>query len=560
MSRTSTLADLSPAGGPAAPAIAPPQGRRLRAMVLPGLVVASAALLLLLTAGQALRPHTGVQVAAVIVRGTPIVMEGAAEGRGEGSPAGREAGRAAAAGNGPPTSGAPGVVAAGWLEAEPYVTAATALTPGVIAAVHALEGDTVRADQVIAELVDDEAALALARAEAMLAQRRAARASARAELEAAEAAFAEPVDLERRVQMAAARLAEAQAALAQHPALVEIERLNVTQLEEEAARQQRAQETRAASEIELIRAERLAASARAQFEAVTAEAPLLEARVQAARAELRAAERTLDLRIDDTRRRSQAAAMLALAEAQEREAEAMRDDAALRVTRMTIRAPQDGIVQRRLRKPGDIVGPHMDDPHGAHIMYLYDPARLQARVDVPLADARHVRVGGAVEIVAEVLPQRTFRGTVLRVTHEADLQKNTLQVKVRLDDPDPLLRPEMLVRARFGAQSGRVAARPESSHSGEDARSEAASGEGLFVPPHAAAAVREGRVLVVDARRGHRGVARQRVCVLDPPGSDGWHRVRSGLQPGDLIIVAADGDIREGRRVRITSMEEGIVR
>jgi multidrug efflux pump subunit AcrA (membrane-fusion protein) len=52
-------------------------------------------------------------------------------------------------------------------------------------------------------------------------------------------------------------------------------------------------------------------------------------------------------------------------------------------------------------------------------------------------------------VVVEVLPDTTFRGEVLRVTHEADLQKNTLQVKVGVSDPSPLLRPEMLTRVKF---------------------------------------------------------------------------------------------------------------
>ena len=39
-----------------------------------------------------------------------------------------------------------------------------------------------------------------------------------------------------------------------------------------------------------------------------------------------------------------------------------------------------------------------------------------------------------------------------RILGEADLQRNTLQVKVSLLQPDPKLRPEMLCRAKFFSQ------------------------------------------------------------------------------------------------------------
>ena len=54
---------------------------------------------------------------------------------------------------------------------------------------------------------------------------------------------------------------------------------------------------------------------------------------------------------------------------------------------MTITAPISGYVQRRLKAPGDKVMPGGDNPGSAHVLSLYDPKKLQVRVDVPLADA-----------------------------------------------------------------------------------------------------------------------------------------------------------------------------
>jgi HlyD family secretion protein len=91
----------------------------------------------------------------------------------------------------------------------------------------------------------------------------------------------------------------------------------------------------------------------------------------------------------------------------------------------------------------------MDDMDSSTIARLYQPDRLQARIDVPLEEAAGVFPGQAVRIRSGFLPDQTMQGVVSRITGEADLQRNTLQVKVSLKDPDPRLRPEMLCRAEF---------------------------------------------------------------------------------------------------------------
>ena len=89
-----------------------------------------------------------------------------------------------------------------------------------------------------------------------------------------------------------------------------------------------------------------------------------------------------------------------------------------------------------------------DNPKSAVIVEIYDPEELQARIDVPL------RGSIAADWTAgypdpDLLPDTKFTGEVTRIAGEADLQRNTLQAKVRLDEPDSRLRPAMLVRAAF---------------------------------------------------------------------------------------------------------------
>jgi len=144
-------------------------------------------------------------------------------------------------------------------------------------------------------------------------------------------------------------------------------------------------------------------------------------------------------------------------------------------------------------------------------------------VDVPLASVGGVREGQEVEVRSEVTGAAAAKGVVLRVQRESDLLKNTLQVKVRLLDPDPLLRPETLVRARFLAPPGTDGAPVE-----------------LFRVPRGA--VRNGGAVFVLHPDGARRVAVEKVAEVDADVI-----VRGPLTPADLVIL---DPVAEGERVQ----------
>ena len=505
--------------------------RRSRtAVIVPLAVVALTALVVGWSAWPTVRPVRTVHV-------TQAVFERTEEPRDAGITGDRHAG-----------TGRVGtaVQAPGWLEAEPYYVAAAALADGVIERIEALEGDRVRAGQVIARLVSTDAELKLGSAQAELAVAEADLALAEAELRAAETDWNEPVERERAVEAGRAALAESDAEVAQLPSLIAAARATLVQYEEELSRAERSRAGQAATELEVIVARQRVEAQRATVESLEALGPRLAARSERLRADLRAAERNLALRVEERRRLDAARASVDKARGAVERAKVARDEATLELERMVIRAPIDGFVQRRLKAPGDKVVRMMDDPHSVHVALLYDPDRLQVRVDVPLADASHLFVGQRCEVVVEVLPDRTFEGEVLRITHEADLQKNTLQAKVRVLDPSPLLRPEMLTRVRF-------LPRGESAQSGDAAP---AGGQGrVRVPVHALHTHHGGvQVWAVTNRRGDRGIVRS-LHVQRESEADGWAVVSGPLQPGALLVLDADG-LREGQRVRFAARAE----
>jgi HlyD family secretion protein len=485
----------------------PAPGRRWKTRVLlPVAIVAATAGVLLYAAGDTLRVATSVRVVPAVVKAGQVVSAGQVVAQ-----------------------------APGWVEADPFPIAVSALTDGVVEDVLVLEGQSVQAGQVVARLVADEARLALARAEAELAQRRAELAAAEVALTAAQSNWDHPVELVRRLATAEAARAEKQAELDRWPAELAAEEALAAYYEAELRRVTPLHESGQASEIEYIQVRQRHEQQQAVVAATRARKPILVAQLAALDAEVAAARENLRLRIADTQALGQAQAAVEQARAMVAAAEAARDEAALRLSRMEVRSPADGVVMNRLVSPGSKLMLNADNPQSAQVVRLYDPRRLQVRVDVPLGDAAKVGVGQSAEIIVEVLPDRVFAGRVTRIVNEADVQKNTLQVKVAIEDPSPELKPEMLARAKFFSSA--------TDEGGQTA-------ERIFVPAallhHATGG--QAHVWLADQARQ---VAVLRTVTIGRGRLDGWVEIETGLQPGDRLIADPPADLRDGRRVRV---------
>ena len=553
----------SPLDSDGGPVRVPRPARRWGTRVaLPAAILTTAAGVLAYGARDALVPARLVEVAPVIVKtaaspgpGEPARDDGVEASNHGANTQADNVERAA------PMMGAMMVQAPGWVEAAPYAVAASALTDGVIADVLALEGDAVEAGQIVARLVAEDAELEVRDAEAALAQREAELVAARAELDAARRTWDHPVERVRAVAAAEGRLAEARAELERLPAIIERETAALARLEDQWRRVENALADEATSEFEATRLRLEVQSQRAEVEATKREQALIEARVAQEEAELAAARENLELRIEERRALDLAEAAVAGTEAMVLEARAALDAARLRLERTEIRAPIAGRVMARLKEPGDKVMLGGDERQSAQILRLYREGQLQVRVDVPLADAAGVSVGQTAEIGVEILPDRVFRGEVTRVTHEADIQKNTLQVKVKVLDPSPLLKPEMLARVKFlpftaSGDDGADAGHPDRAMGGGGTAA-AASPYRLFAPAaalhaseaNAGAGNSAGAWIVVDRRRG-KGVAEFRTLRLGAARGGEWREVIEGLQPGDLLIVSDAAGLDPGERVR----------
>jgi RND family efflux transporter MFP subunit len=349
------------------------------------------------------------------------------------------------------------IQAPGWVEADPFTVYAAALTEGVVEEVLVLEGDRVEQGQPIATLNSDDARIMQERARAAL-------------------------------QLAERRLATARAAhLAIEPEIAAA-RASLRALADEHRRK-----------AALVDDGAVAAGPVARLAIALDAAEAGIARLEARREVLDAEAQSADAAV--------AVAAAGLAEAD------------LARSRTVIRSPMDGVIMERLASPGSLIR-FSGDSHASHIVHLYDPARLQVRADVPLADAAGVGIGHPAEIVVDVLPNTTFSGEVTRLVHRADLQKNTVEAKVRIDDPADLLKPDMLARVRI--------LQPPADNQDSATRLV----DRAFVPEEAI--LPDGSIMTISAD----GRAQQTAITLGESIVDGWREVTSGLSHGDRVILS----------------------
>ncbi|MGB0743268.1 MAG: efflux RND transporter periplasmic adaptor subunit [Opitutales bacterium] len=388
--------------------------------------------------------------------------------------------------------------ASGWVEPDPLMLRATALYSGVVDVVHVLEGERVEKGQLLATMVDDDAKLDLQTAQAALGEAKAAYLSHEAQCQAAEAFL---VSKKREVSAAHARLEE---------------------LVDESNRLSDIGPT-GVSEGSIKQAALRVKSQKAVVESAEAKEDEAEAALRSSRSSLKLAEAVV----------------------QRADAELGRRQLALERTR--ILSPVDGRIQRLFAAPGKKRILAMDDPESATIATLYQPDKLQARIDVPLEEAAQLVIGQPVRLRSTLLSDRIFKGRVTRIDGQADLQRNTLQAKVQILDPADQLRPEMLCRAEF-LSSG------QGSGMGSGGSSASSGRVALYVPESAIILERDQSIVWALDASGER--IEQREMRLSQERREEHVRVLEGLRPGDVVVNNPSADLEAGERVIGTKVKD----
>ncbi|MEZ5965240.1 MAG: efflux RND transporter periplasmic adaptor subunit [Planctomycetota bacterium] len=387
-----------------------------------------------------------------------------------------------------------------------YVVAArraalSADTPGRIVELNVTEGSVVKKGDVVARLYSDEYRAALERARADLRTAQAAVQRARAAHELAQARVA-----------SSQRLRDAtRAGLAEAGATAQLAQTRLARTEDLVGRGVQAQDA---------------------LDEATASRDAAVAAQEAAAARLAAAE--VDV-TDAEQQVAVAAGDLAVAEAQGNAATAGVELAQATLDKTEVRAPFDGVVVLKDAEVGEVVSPNSQGGSNARgsVCTMVDFGSLEVQADVPETALAAVRLGGAAEVFLDAFPEAAYHGRVDRVWPTANRQKATVEVRVKLLEPDDRLRPEMGVRVVFLP---------------DDAPAEPSAGgeAGILVP--------EASVVEVSGKSGvfllERDVARFQAIELGER-KNARVEVRTGLRPGQRIVLDPPDSLQDGDRVLV---------
>lgn len=206
----------------------------------------------------------------------------------------------------------------------------------------------------------------------------------------------------------------------------------------------------------IAQSETAAANVRAARAALLqAQAEETDAKAQLGRAQDLLARKFVSAASVDTAkaRADRASAAVANARATIAAAEATARNAAVQVDYTVIRAPFDGVILSKSANMGDLVTPFSNaaESKGA-VVSMADMSTLEVEADVSESNLAKIRVGQPAEILLDALPDTRFRGRISRMVPTIDRAKATVMTKVKFDEIDPRILPEMSAKVSFLSQ------------------------------------------------------------------------------------------------------------
>jgi membrane fusion protein (multidrug efflux system) len=187
---------------------------------------------------------------------------------------------------------------------------------------------------------------------------------------------------------------------------------------------------------------------------------------------------------------------------------------------LRITAPFDGVVTERLVHPGALVGPGADPV----LLVIQEVAHLRLVVAVPEENAGGVVRGARVEFRVSAYPERTYAGTVARMSHALDQKTRTMAVELDVFNRDDTLSPGMYTSVKWPVRRSKAS---------------------LMVPKTSVVTTTE-RTFVIRDREG-----RAEWVNVAKGAADGESIEVSGdLKAGDMVVRRATDEIREGNPIR----------
>jgi len=193
-----------------------------------------------------------------------------------------------------------------------------------------------------------------------------------------------------------------------------------------------------------------------------------------------------------------------------------------------IKAPVTGTILERNVEKGEFVTTGFVGDKGAkgYVVSEADLMDLKVELDINQNDFAKLASNQKGIVTTDAYPDRKYKGMIDEISPEANRSKATVQVKVKVLNPDEYLRPEMNATVAFYNEQPAAAA---------------GSTQHVLVIP--AAAIQDGNVyLVLD------GKAHKRTVVAGGTTARGVV-VKSGLIGGEDLILNPPPDLKDGQNV-----------
>ena len=195
------------------------------------------------------------------------------------------------------------------------------------------------------------------------------------------------------------------------------------------------------------------------------------------------------------------------------------DFARLQVANASVRSPIDGVVSARLTEPGQLAAP------GTAVLRIVSLKNVYFEAQVPETDVASIRPGLPTPVRVDAYPNKVFYGRVARVYPTASTTSRNFIVRVVLDNSGGQLRPGLFARGAIVAERRR----------------------GIVIPKDALL-TRDGKTTVFVAQTGDTAKLRSvKVGVQTAETAE----VRSGVQPGERVVVAGQEALENGGKIRI---------
>lgn len=363
--------------------------------------------------------------------------------------------------------------------------------PGRIQRVLVDVGQRVKAGEVLIELEQAELAAQVRQAEAALI---AAQAGSRQAISAAET----------QVQVASGQYEAAQALLRQAETGLQSATDNLERIKDLYAK-------RAATKQQLEMAQTQADVARAQVESARAGVASAKSGLEGAQRNLNTVKAVVRVGRDETPTAGEAAVI---------QAEAALELARAQLANAVIKSPVEGVVSFRNADPGEMASP------GVPLLGIVSNRRVHVEISLTEELMGKVREGLLVQVRLDAFPGRTFTGRLANLAPTADPRTRSFSARVLLENPTGQLRPGMFATVALATEKR----------------------SGVVTVPTVAVIDRNGQSAVFVVQDGR---AVERPVTIGLSNSQ-VSEVKSGLSPGEQVIVRGQLQLADGVAVRVT--------